>query len=59
MKWIKPNGLKIETNDMDETIAYLESLGWEEEGKKSSSKSEQRRNKIQDSASGAVTKELK
>lgn len=28
MKWIKPNGTEIETNDSEETIAYCESLGW-------------------------------
>lgn len=28
MKWIKPNGNKIETNDLDDTIAYCVSLGW-------------------------------
>lgn len=27
-KWIKPSGIDFETNDMPETIAYLESLGW-------------------------------
>ena len=28
MKWTKPSGLKIETNDEPATIAYCESLGW-------------------------------
>lgn len=27
-KWKKPNGSEIETNDMDATIAYCESLDW-------------------------------
>lgn len=26
--WVKPSGVKIETNDMDVTIEYCESLGW-------------------------------
>lgn len=34
MKWIKPSGLEIETNDLDETIDYCESLGWKEAGSK-------------------------
>ena len=28
MKWIKPSGLEITTNDDAETVAYCESLGW-------------------------------
>ena len=31
MKWIKPSGLKIETNDLPETIEYCSSLGWVED----------------------------
>lgn len=34
MKWKKPSGMEIETNDMDETIEYCKSLGWEMVGKK-------------------------
>jgi hypothetical protein len=30
MKWIKPSGLEIETNDMKETIEYCKSLGWKD-----------------------------
>jgi hypothetical protein len=30
MKWIKPSGLEIETNDSEETIKYCKSLGWKE-----------------------------
>ena len=30
MKWKKPNGTRIETNDMKETLEYCRSLGWEE-----------------------------
>ncbi len=28
MKWTKPNGSEIETNDRPETIEHCESLGW-------------------------------
>lgn len=28
MKWTKPNGNVIETNDKPATIAYCEKLGW-------------------------------
>lgn len=28
MKWIKPNGNEIETNDEKATIEYAEKLGW-------------------------------
>ena len=28
IEWEKPSGLKIKTNDLKETIAYCESLGW-------------------------------
>lgn len=28
MKWKKPSGLEIETNDQPATIAKAESLGW-------------------------------
>jgi hypothetical protein len=30
MKWIKPNGQEIETNDRPETIEHCESIGWKE-----------------------------
>ncbi len=29
MKWKKPSGLEIETNELDATVKYCESLGWE------------------------------
>ena len=29
MKWMRPSGVEIETNDRDITIKYCESLGWE------------------------------
>lgn len=29
IKWLKPSGLNIETNDKKETVAYCESLKWE------------------------------
>jgi hypothetical protein len=31
MKWVKPNGTKIETNDTAEVLAYAKSLGWVED----------------------------
>lgn len=31
MKWVKPSGLKIETNDLPKTIEYCKSLGWKED----------------------------
>jgi len=34
IKWIKPSGVEIQTNDREETIKYCESLGWEREGEK-------------------------
>lgn len=35
IKWVKPSGLKIETNDKDATVEYCESLGWKQSnGKK-------------------------
>ena len=34
MKWTKPNGNEIETNDEEATIEYCESLGRVKEGEK-------------------------
>jgi len=34
IKWVKPSGQEIETNDKEETIEYCESLGWERAKKK-------------------------
>jgi hypothetical protein len=34
MKWIKPNGTEIETNDREETIEYCKSLGWKDAAEK-------------------------
>ena len=28
IKWIKPNGLEINTNDLPDTISYAIELGW-------------------------------
>jgi hypothetical protein len=28
IKWIRPSGREIETNDNEETVTYCESLGW-------------------------------
>ena len=33
IKWIKPNGNEIETDDDDVTIQYCESLDWKQKGK--------------------------
>lgn len=33
IKWKKPSGLEIETNDFDATVKYAESLGWVRAGK--------------------------
>jgi len=30
MKWMRPSGFEIETNDSPETIKYAESLGWKQ-----------------------------
>lgn len=38
MKWTKPNGTEIETNDLPETIAYGRSLGWVPEGEQEKDK---------------------
>lgn len=29
IRWKKPSGLEIETNDLDTTVKYCESLGWQ------------------------------
>ena len=34
IKWIKPSGVELETNDSKETVAYCESLGWKRKGAK-------------------------
>jgi hypothetical protein len=43
MKWTKPSGVEVETNDSEETIEYCKSLGWKEtkkeEPKKKTTKS--------------------
>ena len=28
--WTRPSGAEIETNDLEATVLYCESLGWEE-----------------------------
>ena len=28
IKWVKPSGLEIETNDRKETVEYCVSIGW-------------------------------
>ena len=30
MKWIRPSGSEIETNDLEATIEHCKSLGWKE-----------------------------
>ncbi len=32
IKWIKPDGGKVESNERKETVAYLESINWKREG---------------------------
>ena len=34
MKWLRPSGTEIETNDSEETIEYCKSLGWKPAEKK-------------------------
>lgn len=34
IKWEKPNGNEIETNDREETVEYCKSLGWVKAGEK-------------------------
>jgi hypothetical protein len=41
MKWIKPNGQEIETNDRPETIEHCESIGWKEAKKPAKKKPDQ------------------
>ncbi len=33
IKWTKPSGQEVETNDLPETVAYCEALGWERKRK--------------------------
>jgi len=40
MKWIRPSGSEIETNDEKGTIEYCKSLGWKEKGAKEETKKE-------------------
>lgn len=39
MKWIKPDGAEIETNDAEATIAKAKELGWKEKKARRKSKS--------------------
>lgn len=41
MKWVKPSGQEIETNDLPETIEYCESLGWKPVKKRGRPKKEE------------------
>jgi hypothetical protein len=34
IKWVKPSGVELETNDLKKTVAYCESLGWKRKGAK-------------------------
>lgn len=43
MKWQKPSGMEIETNDMPETIEYCKSLGWKPMDEKPEPKKEQKK----------------
>jgi len=40
MKWIRPSGTEIETNDRKETIKHCKSLGWKEKSVKIEKKEE-------------------
>lgn len=42
MKWIKPNGTEIETNDMKATVEYCKSLGWKERDRESTKEESER-----------------
>ena len=48
MKWIKPNGAEVETNDRPGSIEAAEAAGWKPKGKSP---------KENPAASGAVTTE--
>jgi len=41
IKWEKPNGQEIETNDRKETVKYCESIGWIQCGSKKEVKQEE------------------
>jgi len=41
IKWEKPNGQEIETNDRNETVEYCESIGWIRCGSKKEVKQEE------------------
>jgi hypothetical protein len=34
IKWIKPSGVELETNELKATVAYCESLDWKRAGAK-------------------------
>jgi len=34
IEWETPDGLKKETNDMEATVKYCESMGWKQKGGK-------------------------
>ena len=34
IKWVKPSGIEIETNDNKATVDYCESLKWKRAGEK-------------------------
>lgn len=36
--WIKPSGVEIETNGLEKTVKYVESLGWKRKKKKAAPK---------------------
>ncbi len=41
MKWLRPSGTTIETNDRDETIEYCLKIGWTEYDAQKNNDSEQ------------------
>lgn len=40
IKWVKPNGKEIETNELDATIEAAEKLGWERKKRKYTKRSD-------------------
>lgn len=43
IKWIKPSGIVIETNDREENIAAAEGFGWVREGEEAKTKEKPKR----------------
>lgn len=50
MKWVKPSGQEIETNDKPATVAYCESVGWERKKRKRRTKAEMEAANVEETA---------